>query len=329
MILNTAKVKEITRGVAFTDEKDGYLHFNRFSKPQLKAYEVQTRSADFARKSLAASGVRFEFSTDSKTLTFAGKVWGGSSRNFFYFDVYVNDALCAHVGEDKNGEYDVSYTIELGEGKKNVRVYFPWTAKVALNKIEVDDGAFVEPAPKKPIMLCYGDSITQGYDAIYPSYSYVSILADRMGVEAIDKAIGGERFCPDLLEEAEDLDPKYITVAYGTNDWSKADRSVFEKTCKEFYERLSALYPNAKIFAITPIWREDHIRRQAENGCFFEISEFIGKVCEKLDNVCVIEGYNLAPHLPEFYSDKYLHPNDLGFMVYGNNLYEKIREQID
>jgi hypothetical protein len=38
----------------------------------------------------------------------------------------------------------------------------------------------------------------------------------------------------------------------------------------------------------------------------------------------VINGVNLTPHLEEFFSDKYLHPNDLGFSVYTENLYNEI-----
>ena len=98
MQLSFDKIRQITRGAAFTEVKDEKMYFYRFSKPQLKAYREQTRSADFVRKSLATSGVRFEFNTDSKTLSFTGKAYIGSSRKFFYFDVYVNDALCDHFG---------------------------------------------------------------------------------------------------------------------------------------------------------------------------------------------------------------------------------------
>ncbi len=329
MQLSFDKIRQITRGAAFIEENEGYLSFNRFSKPQLKAYEVQTRSADFARKSLATSGVRFEFTTNSTTLSFKGRVTGGSSRKFFYFDVYANDALIAHLGMDDNGVHDIDYTVELGEGYKDVRVYFPWSARTELSSVEVDDSSAVAPMPKKPLMIAFGDSITQGYDAMYPSLSYASILADRMGVEMINKAIGGETFCPDIIEEPENLDPKYITVAYGTNDWSKCSTEVFETTCREFYEKLSAEYPNAKIFAITPIWRGDYKTREPEKGDFFSIARHIEKVCEPLENVTVIDGFDLTPELPEFYSDKRLHPNDIGFLIHGNNLYEKIRKYLD
>lgn len=328
MQLSFDKIRQITTGAAFTKVIDGKMYFYRFSDLQLKAYREQTRSADFVRKSLATSGVRFEFSTNSTTLAFKGNAAVGSSRKFFYFDVYVNKAMVAHFGSDNVDTFDFNYTVELGEGNKDVTVYLPWSASIALEALEVDDASIVAPMPRKPKMISFGDSITQGYDAIYPSLSYASILADKMGVEAFNKAIGGEMFCPYLLEKAEPIDPDYITVAYGTNDWSKAKREVFEADCKEFYEKLSALYPRAKIFAITPIWRGDYLKRADEKGEFKTIAEYIEKVCEPLENVIVIDGFDLTPRLPEFYSDLRLHPNDIGFTLHGNNLYEKIRKYL-
>ena len=329
MILSFDKVRQITRGVSFAEEKDGYILFNRFSKPQLEAYKVQTRSDGFTKNSFASSGVRLEFTTNSKTLSLKGRVIGTTSRKIIYFDVYVNNALASHQGFDDNGEHEIDFTFELGEGYKDVRVYFPWSARTEISAVEVDDKSMVAPMPQKPLMISFGDSITQGYDAVYPSLSYVTVLADRMGVELINKGIGGERFCPDIIEIPEKADPKYITVAYGTNDWSKLAPEVFEARCREFYEKLSAQFPSAKIFAVTPLWRADITEKLEEKGDFMRIDRFIKEVCCKLPNVTVIEGYDLTPKLPEFYSDLRLHPNDTGFLIYGNNLYEKISEYLD
>ena len=44
--------------------------------------------------------------------------------------------------------------------------------------------------------------------------------------------------------------------------------------------------------------------------------------------VTVIDGRTLTPHLPEFYSDKVLHPNALGFGVYAENLIKAIKDII-
>ena len=37
-----------------------------------------------------------------------------------------------------------------------------------------------------------------------------------------------------------------------------------------------------------------------------------------------VPGYNLVPHRPEFFSDGRLHPNDLGFGVFAQNLQREL-----
>ena len=48
-------------------------------------------------------------------------------------------------------------------------------------------------------MLCYGDSISQGYDAVFPSLSYTNQLARHFDAYSVNQCIGGERFVPELL----------------------------------------------------------------------------------------------------------------------------------
>ena len=71
----------------------------------------------------------------------------------------------------------------------------------------------------KKRILCFGDSISQGYDALYPSNQYTPQLAKLLDAEEYNKAIGGEIFRPELALARDDFEPEYITVAYGTNDW--------------------------------------------------------------------------------------------------------------
>ena len=112
-------------------------------------------------------------------------------------------------------------------------------------------------------LLLFGDSITQGYDSADPARSYASRLTDALCAEGINKGIGGERFYPALATLRDDFLPDYITVAYGTNDWSSSAPEVFQTDCRAFYENLRALYPDVKIFAMRPLWRPDGDRTTA------------------------------------------------------------------
>ena len=209
-------VKRITRGAAAIKEENGGASFHRFTEEQRKVYES---NESFFIRSFAAAGVRLEFATDAKSFVFGGCAEAASSRDFYFFDVYVNGALVRHVGSysyKTDGKF--RFEVELAEGTNRVAVYFPWTVKLLLSELEFTGATKVEPIEKKRRILCYGDSITQGYDSRYPSLAYTNLLADALDAEAINKAIGGDRFNPDLaaLPDAGPFD--LVTVAYGTND---------------------------------------------------------------------------------------------------------------
>jgi len=139
--------------------------------------------------------------------------------------------------------------------------------------------------------------------------------------------IGGEVFYPELVAKKEPFAPDYVTVAYGTNDWSGKDRETFLKDCRAFYSAVSEAYPDAKIFAITPIWRKDK-EEERPFGAFAEVEGAIRESVSGLFNVTVIPGESLVPEETSLYGDLRLHPNDEGFRHYFESLYTKIKEQI-
>ena len=133
----------------------------------------------------------------------------GSTRQYFSFDVFVDDKICGYLDNFSHNDLSENYhtasyetgsfskKILLGEGEKTVSIYFPWSVKATIEEIVVDDGAFVEPTQEKKRLLVYEDSITQGYDALRPSHRYASRIADAFGIEELNKAIGRETHCPE------------------------------------------------------------------------------------------------------------------------------------
>ena len=49
-------------------------------------------------------------------------------------------------------------------------------------------------------------------------------------------------------------------------------------------------------------------------------------IASAVDNVHIVDGTRLTPHFSAFYSDLRLHPNDLGYTFYSQNLIAFIRE---
>jgi lysophospholipase L1-like esterase len=290
-------------------------------------------------KSFSTSGIQIRFRTDSRTMFLKTEISRGSSRTYFAFDVFVGGKKIGSLDNFENVHLPQNYTtidlphgmfsqrFDLGTGDKEVRIYFPWSAKAVLRELSLDDGASVEPNRPSKKMICFGDSITQGYDALYPSNKYITKLADVLDAEEYNKAIGGERFFPELAAAKEDFQPDYIIVSYGTNDWCHGTLEEFSSNGRAFFCNLRHSYPNAKIFVITPIWRKDMLD-YTTCGQFTKLPELIEPLVADLENVSLIRGFDFVPQNEELFADLRLHPNDAGFAHYFENLWEQIARQM-
>ena len=315
--------RDYARGSVEAVESGGEWTFHRFLPRQAQAYR-DVGNEDFYRKTFATAGVRLAFRTDAESLSFDYRFAYGSSRKFGFFDVCVDGAIVAHSGLDEDDGARHHAEAALGQGEKGVEIFFPWSRQAFVSNLALDGASFATPLRRPRTMLSFGDSITQGYDAQYPSLAYAEAIARLLGADNTNKAIGGDRFFPALLEEPDSFQPDIVLVAYGTNDWSRCQPDDVRARAKAFYERLAALYPAARILAVTPLWRGDPPSHSPFGEDVRCIDRLIRDVCKNIPNAAVIPGYNLVPHLPEFFSDRRLHPNDIGFALYAQNLLREI-----
>lgn len=335
MNLNLSQIIDITTGAVRIEEIDNGIHFYRFTQQQEELYK--NRSYDFYKKTFATSGVQMRFQTNSQTLFLRTEITSGSGRSYFAFDVFVNGVKIDTLDNFSDIDIPQNYTtlnfplgefskeFNLGIGEKEVCVYFPWSVKAILKEFIIDDNSFIKPVKPNKKMLCFGDSITHGYDALYPSNKYITKLAAMLDSEEYNKAIGGEIFFPALAATKEDFEPDYITVAYGTNDWSNRSKEELTYNCKDFLCNLSNNYPNAKIFVITPIWRKD-MNESRLFGDFKSVGEIIQKQTAAFSNISVIQGFEFVPQNEDLFADLRLHPNDNGFEYYFENLSKHIKD---
>ncbi len=328
--LTFEQIKAIACGVAYaTEEADG-LFLHRFTPAQEMAYKAV--SDEFHMKTAASAGIKLVFETDSEHLQLGLSVSPGSKCSGFSLDVYADDVFLGGIDNwaqagGLNGVYDESYA--LGAGRKTVRVYLSWGACVKVTKLAVDANAYVAPVRPSKKMLMFGDSITHGVAAMRVKNIYATRLAEMLDADARNKGIGGDTFFPALAQCTDEVDfcPDYITVAYGTNDWGKKTAAQYKKDVYEFYGALSRQYPNAKIFAVTPIWRADWEQEKGV-GAFSDLEKFIRENVAEFENVTVISGWDLVPHDTALYHDERLHPNDEGFAYYAEHLHKEIMKNL-
>lgn len=337
MELDFLTIESITSGaVRVTKENDGY-HFYRFT-PEQEALYAQIKP-EHNIKVLCTSGVKMMFRTNTKKIQFDVLTVRGTGRSYFSFDVYVNGQLYDTLDNFRGKPIPREYTtaefplgeykkeFEFPEGDKEITIYFPWSACAILQKFSVDDGAYVIPVKNTRKLLCFGDSITQGYDAFYPSQKYTTAIAAALDAEEINKAIGGDRFFPELVATKDSFEPDIITVAYGTNDWRHSSKEMLAADSKAFYKNLRQTYPNAQIFALTPIWRKTSDQTM-EAGTFFEVADMICDAAGALENVTVISCFDFVPHEAKYFADETLHPNDRGFSEYFKALLPQIKKDL-
>ena len=312
-------IRTLTQGAVRVSEENGTTRFDRYSAAQVAVYKGNIRT-------VATSGIRLEFETDASSFTLRGNLRPGSSRFFADFDVVVNGIFCRHESvADLREQGEYSFEVPLPEGRLNhVTVYFPCVVAADVSELSFAGGKVVRPVKRPRTLLCFGDSITHGYDARFPSLSYPNQLADALGAEVFNKAFGGDIFNPPLVGVEDDpVRPDLITVAYGTNDWSHCQRAEMIGHAREFFALLAKKYPGIPVYVLEPIWRRDHDRVTAV-GTFAEAAEIVREAASVHPASTVLSGLGLVPHLDCCFSPDGVHPNDFGFQFMAKNLLRSI-----
>jgi lysophospholipase L1-like esterase len=318
MILTKKELAALVQGaISIEYDEEGYLIPHRMTEKQREFYKPREKA--YAR-ACATPNVRLAFQTNADNFSIDYRITCGIKC---FFDLFVDGALVWHCGDVLEGGGKGTFHFDLPEGTHDVVLYLPFLSRASLANLTVPDGATVTPLPFHPTMLLLGDSITQGAVASYPSNTYANRLADMLGFDAVNQAVSGEIFRPDMIDGELGFTPKIITVAYGTNDFAKCENAdELTKNATEYYRRLRATFPEAKLFSILPIWCAGHGKLRPA-GSFSSVRQIIRTAAEAV-GATVIDTLNFVPHLPEFFYDQRLHPNDLGFLHYASALYRAI-----
>ena len=315
MKLTLENLQTITTGTVSITQEDGWFIFRRFAQPP-KVYFPDR--VEFKAQVTATSSLKLDFITDARQLEFKYRATRASSRSIFFVDLYIDNALVTtHGCKDADKQIEGYFSYPLPEGEKRVTLYFPNLYNMMLQEISLAKATVLLPPEYDYTMICYGDSITQGYDAPHPSFSYANRLAFSLNASMINKGIGGDVFHPEMIDD--NLTPDIVCVALGSNDWGHSEYDVFLRNSEAFMHRVLEFYPQAQVFVVTPIWRRDG-KRITACGKFENIAIALKELCSKLPGVHLIEGWNQAAQVADLLTD-HAHPGDLGHVLYGANLY--------
>ena len=308
-------------------EEDGALSMQRFTQKQ-RAYFVETENWILKPlKAPANANMLLDFYTDSTTFKFAASCKQASRNRLCNFDLYVDGTMVDNFGYEEAEPREVEYEKILRPGKKRITLYLPCLASAAIRGVWLDDGATFEPAKRDRKLMFIGDSITQGYITQYPSLTYAGIVMTGLNAESVNLGIGGNYFDAADLDEDHPYKPDTIFVAYGTNDWSR--NLDYKQNAIAFLDKLTSIYPDAKVYLLLPIWRANAVEKKMEKNLpvdFEQVHKDLTFVAERYAKVTPVNGLDLVPHIRETLCPDGVHPNTFGFMFYGHELLKFVLE---
>lgn len=295
------------------------LLLRRLTQKQLAHFESLGEPSELRAR--CAAGIMLCIDTDSQTLDLTGRVLTGA-RTYAGFDVEVDGRVIEAHRIDTSPETRTLRLFDLPTGpSRRIVVTFPQSAIVELDALTLASGSkATAPAADREKYLAIGDSITHGMDARGPSSAYALQLARLLDMELLNVGVGGHIYDLGALDDDLPFKPDLVTIAYGTNDWSRGtSQAEIAATVEQYLTRLlESIASAASVYVLTPIWRQNGDEAKP-SGTLVEFSGAIATAASSFDPVTVVDGTTLVPHLPDLYADG-VHPTDEGFLHYTINL---------
>ena len=319
MKFSANSLKKLIKGACYYEIDRGYVTPYKFSKKQIDSMEREGFDPFWRERAVFTAGIRLEIKTDSSYISFDYKSSMGTSLcdRSNSLDVWVNGELYSvlHLEKAKG-----NVKIDLPKGEKHVAIYLPNDCRFSVKSLTID-GYYKSVKDKGQRVLVIGDSITQGYGPMFSSGSYFNELQRMTGYNMLNQGIGGYRCEPVDLMYVDGFEPDKIVTFLGTN-WYEHLAYDYEGATRDFYKRLTELYPDKQILAVSPIWRcDDSLDRERFDWC----RGIVKRECAKHENITFVEGYSLIPNVEDCFCDK-VHPNEYGCYMIAKNLHKEMKK---
>ena len=258
-----------------------------------------------------AQAVEIVYRTATDDLGYRGD---GAGRSFvLYGDEAEVDEQAAILGEG---------TVRLllaGEAERWT-VYLPEGMKPTVLSVDAVGGS-LEPAPRRPRWLCYGDSIAEGWVATGPAGAWPAVAARRFELDVVNLGYAGAaRGELVSAEQLATLDADVISITHGTNCWTRIPHSVDQMRANTaaFLDVVRQGHPDTPIVVGSPVLRPDaestpnrlgatlvDLRRAIEDAAHERID-----AGDRRLSVLSGDGVLTADHLPDG-----IHPGDEGHRI--------------
>lgn len=305
MQLTLEQIKQITVGAVDIYEDESGIHFKRFTRQQLATWSACCEQ--FRLRSNCTAGCQLSFYTDATKMNI--NVVSGVK-----YEILVN-GLPAHFFALPEPQ---CISAEFPSGEKHIVLSLPNYSEGIIKSISLNSGAAIRPYTYQKRFLFLGDSITQGSQSTRDSFCYAYRTCRFFDAQILNLGVGGSYMIADTLEDVG-FDPDVVFIAYGTNDYAHFfSLEELTNSCKEYFDRVKALYGNKMIFYISPLWRADGTTER-NTGTLDDCRRVLIAQC-LAHGFTHIDGFKLVPNMQDYLNDGYLHPSDAGFSFYAENL---------
>jgi lysophospholipase L1-like esterase len=121
-------------------------------------------------------------------------------------------------------------------------------------------GGTVEPAPRQPRWLAYGDSIVEGWVASGPAGAWPAVAGRVHGLDVVNLGYAGAaRGEIASAEQLASLDAAVVSISHGTNCWTRVPFSeeMFRAQTDAFLTIVRDGHPDTPVVVTSPVVRPD------------------------------------------------------------------------
>ena len=228
---------------------------------------------------------------------------------------------------------EASVRLAAGRGPERASVQLPEGMRPTLLGLRAHGGA-IAPAPREPRWLCYGDSIAEGWKASAPAWAWPARVGRAHGLDVVNLGYAGAaRGELASAEELAALEADVITIAHGTNCWTRTPHSeaLFAEGLRAFLALVREGHPATPLVALSPLLRVDAEEKPNRLGATLGDLRraFERVVAERIAagdvRLVLVPGLELVPaaELPDG-----IHPDDAGHARIARALGPLLRAQL-
>ncbi len=170
----------------------------------------------------------------------------------------------AAVPPDTEGsELEIEIEFDEHDTVQPVRLALPENYQLRRAEVRALNGS-IRPAPRRPRLVVYGDSITQNWSVSTPGSGWASRVAERLNFELVNLGFAGSARGEVLAALAvAQSNADAVVLAWGTNAWSRVptDEHTIAATLRLFLRAITDQLPGRPILVMSPL-----LRPEAEEG---------------------------------------------------------------